>query len=238
LKNKFQKNYPFIYIVLFYFKNEDSLLKQRILNEFYDRNTIFNILFSIIFKDENLIISKDSIQKLIDFEPIQWMKKHPYMTAGLILLIILLANQILSKDKNINDNETEDIKENTQPIANIEAPNIGIINTPINFSAEKSYDTDGKIIKYSWDFGDGNTESGINIQHTYLIPGNYKVTLSIVDDNGEKNYDYFYIEIIKDNLNELENNNQNLEFVLISGILSTMLLIGLIALKFRRNFFE
>lgn len=238
LKNKFQKNYPLIYIILFYIKNEDSILKERILQEFYDRNTLINILFSIIFKDENLIFSKDSIQNIIDLEPIQWIKEHPYMTVGLILLVILLANQILSKDKNINDTETEETKENTKPIANIEGPNIGIINKPINFSAEDSYDTDGKIIKYTWDFGDGNTGSGINTQHIYLLPGNYKVTLSIIDDNGETNYDYLNIEIIKNNLNEFENNNQNLEFVLISGALSTILLIGLIVLKLRRNFFE
>ena len=149
-------------------------------------------------------------------------------------------NQTLSNEESSEDDQNEKPNEqNKEPTANIEGPKIGIINSPINFSAEKSYDEDGKISTYNWDFGDGKTGSGIKIQHTYSKSGYYKVTLSIVDDEGKTNYDYLNIEIV--NLDdELENTNykQNFEYMLISGLLSSILLIGLIGLKFRRKFFE
>ena len=37
---------------------------------------------------------------------------------------------------------------------------------------------------YSWDFGDGTTGTGAAATHSYLLPGTYTVTLTVVDANG------------------------------------------------------
>jgi PKD repeat protein len=37
---------------------------------------------------------------------------------------------------------------------------------------------------YSWNFGDGTTGTGASASHSYLLPGTYKVTLTVVDANG------------------------------------------------------
>src|SRR6267378_4569955 len=37
---------------------------------------------------------------------------------------------------------------------------------------------------YTWDFGDGTTNSGASVGHSYLLPGTYTVTLTVVDANG------------------------------------------------------
>ncbi len=43
----------------------------------------------------------------------------------------------------------------------------------------------GSIIRYDWDFGDGNTFSGSpNVTHTYAVPGQYTVTLVVESDGG------------------------------------------------------
>ncbi|MFM9051117.1 MAG: choice-of-anchor L domain-containing protein [Bacteroidota bacterium] len=42
----------------------------------------------------------------------------------------------------------------------------------------------GAISVYDWNFGDGNSSSGIQPSHTYASPGNYDVSLRVVSDNG------------------------------------------------------
>lgn len=61
-----------------------------------------------------------------------------------------------------------------------------VVGTAITFDATASDDPDGDIVKYSWNFGDGNTttiEAPI-ITHTYTTAGDYTVKLSIVDEHG------------------------------------------------------
>lgn len=53
----------------------------------------------------------------------------------------------------------------------------------ILFNASASYDPDGFIVSYAWDFGDGNTTqvSNSSIYHYYETTGIFNVTLTIVD---------------------------------------------------------
>jgi PKD repeat protein/KaiC/GvpD/RAD55 family RecA-like ATPase len=56
----------------------------------------------------------------------------------------------------------------------------------ITFNASSSYDMNGTIGSYMWDFGDGNTtETGIStITHSYALPGDFNVTLTIFNTQG------------------------------------------------------
>jgi PKD repeat protein len=54
----------------------------------------------------------------------------------------------------------------------------------IEFDAGPSYDPDGEIIGYYWDFGDGATAEGPQVTHDYDEDGEYTVTLTVVDDSG------------------------------------------------------
>ena len=56
----------------------------------------------------------------------------------------------------------------------------------VTFDASASYDPDGAIVSYVWDFGDDTTGSGMTTNHAYTAEGAYTVTLT-VKDNDELN---------------------------------------------------
>jgi len=60
------------------------------------------------------------------------------------------------------------------------------VNQRVYFNAYDSYDPDGVIISYFWDYGDGNTENltGITANHTYTIGGRHIVNLTVTDNDG------------------------------------------------------
>jgi len=54
----------------------------------------------------------------------------------------------------------------------------------IRFWGNLSFDPDGVIVSFRWDFGDGKTSDAMNPVHTYEREGIYTITLTLVDDAG------------------------------------------------------
>ena len=54
----------------------------------------------------------------------------------------------------------------------------------ISVDGVDSSDLDGTIESYQWDFGDGDTATGIEADHGYDLPGTYQVKLTVTDDDG------------------------------------------------------
>lgn len=67
------------------------------------------------------------------------------------------------------------------------APEYPDKNIPITFDASISYDLDGEIVSYEWDFGDANYATGIIVNHVYTQSGTYEVVLNITDNEGAQN---------------------------------------------------
>jgi parallel beta-helix repeat protein len=79
--------------------------------------------------------------------------------------------------------------------------------SPITFNGSNSYDLDGTIMSYSWDFGDNTsyTETPSNYpdgnydgitEHVYTIGGLYLVTLTVTDNDNLTSSDTCYINVI------------------------------------------
>ncbi len=57
----------------------------------------------------------------------------------------------------------------------------GTVPLSVDFDATASTDADGDSLSYSWDFDDGNTGSGVTINHIFTTVGEYTVTLTVND---------------------------------------------------------
>ncbi len=72
------------------------------------------------------------------------------------------------------------------PVATFDAaPTQGNAPLQVAFDASSSYDPDGKIDSYAWDFGDGNKATGIQYIHTYTKKGVHTAVLTVTDDENQ-----------------------------------------------------
>lgn len=80
------------------------------------------------------------------------------------------------------------------PVGSFHDPGNTSVNHSMVFDASGSYDPDGTIQSYVWDFGDGVTAVGAVVVHTYESPGEYTVTLTVTDNAG---MDYSYSQVVR-----------------------------------------
>ncbi len=90
---------------------------------------------------------------------------------------------------------------NKEPVAVIGTMDLAVtVGEEIVFDGSASYDDDGQIVSYAWDFGDGTTIAGdttgsslfhaggnadeVAPSHIYYDAGKYTVTLKVTDDKG------------------------------------------------------
>ncbi len=71
---------------------------------------------------------------------------------------------------------------NAAPLANAGGPYSGAAGTTlIQFDGSGSSDADGDALSFAWNFGDGNTATGMMPTHTYATAGTFPVTLIVND---------------------------------------------------------
>ncbi|MEW5759250.1 MAG: PKD domain-containing protein [Candidatus Thermoplasmatota archaeon] len=90
---------------------------------------------------------------------------------------------------------TTTIVVNAIPIAVIKVKKNAKVNEEISFDGLSSYDTDGKIIGYTWSFGDGEVTTGPIVSHKYKSDGRYNVRLTVEDDSRSTNSTFSEIDI-------------------------------------------
>jgi len=106
--------------------------------------------------------------------------------AGLYNITLQIKNT-----RNETDTQTISLQvlANNPPVAVfIYTPLHPSINDQVTFDASSSYDSDGKIASYAWDWEtDGvfaNPVYTATDHHHWITPGTYTVTLQVTDDNG------------------------------------------------------
>lgn len=72
----------------------------------------------------------------------------------------------------------------TPPVATFTMSYTG---TVLNVDATGSYDPDGTIVQYAWNWGDGTTSTGVTASHQYVVYNGHSVTLTVTDNDGLTN---------------------------------------------------
>lgn len=87
--------------------------------------------------------------------------------------------------------ETPQPPENKPPVA-VALPGFQTINVGETawLYGNSSYDPDGWIVSYHWDFGDGTESWEMDVGHVYNQPGNYTVVLTVMDNNNTTDSDW------------------------------------------------
>lgn len=74
---------------------------------------------------------------------------------------------------------------NQPPVAVFAAhPTTGQSPLAVTFDGTSSFDVDGHVVSYAWDFGAGITATGEIVHHTYNTAGDYTATLTVTDEVG------------------------------------------------------
>ncbi|RLI63693.1 MAG: hypothetical protein DRO67_05345, partial [Candidatus Asgardarchaeum californiense] len=110
---------------------------------------------------------------------------HSYSVAGNYTVKLKVKDNLDSTDIDTTyANISELPEEKEPPIADANGPYSGLTFQNITFDGSDSYDPDGNIVNYTWNFGDNTTGYGASPMHIYNLSGIYIVTLTVTDDDG------------------------------------------------------
>jgi PKD repeat protein len=70
----------------------------------------------------------------------------------------------------------------------------------VQFDAQLSYDPDGQVKRWNWDFGDGETGQGVSVTHEYDKPGTFLVRLTVRDNRRATSVATTLIEVVEFNV--------------------------------------
>ena len=128
---------------------------------------------------------------------------HTYKTPGTYEVTLSVTYSDGTKDSANKIIYVKKSPEQHPPHVSISAsPTNGVEPLKVSFISN-AYDTDGTIVSYHWDFGDGETSTSPNPTHTYHVRGivetqNYIATLTVTDNDGLASTDSVTITVLKD----------------------------------------
>jgi len=109
--------------------------------------------------------------------------QHTYTYAGTYIAKLT----VMDDEGELDSQQIAIVVTNPPPVANVTVSNLEpYTGDEITFDASTSYDANGDIVSYEWDFGDGVTASGATVTHSYAVSDYYVVTLTITDDDNQQ----------------------------------------------------
>lgn len=88
---------------------------------------------------------------------------------------------------------------NVSPVSvSTATPVSGSAPLEVSFSGTSSYDPDGSISSYLWNFGDGASATGAVVSHIYSTPGSHTAQLTVTDNQGAQHTSSIIITVDPD----------------------------------------
>ncbi len=116
---------------------------------------------------------------------------HTYISDGVYTVTLMVQDRFGYMSTN---SKTIEVEDEWNPVAIVYPSYYNGYNFTIPFFAEESFDPDGNIIQYTWNFRDGEISHDINPIHTFTNEGTYNVELTVEDNDG--NFAKAYCKII------------------------------------------
>lgn len=132
-------------------------------------------------------IRTKEISRDIDYMlTMNWPVSHTFTSPGNYTVQLEVSDDLGATDREtLTIAVTSPTALNTPPTAVISSSaGLGAAPLTVNFDGSDSTDSDGTIVQYQWDMGDGSTASGPQSSHTYITPGTFSATLSVIDNGG------------------------------------------------------
>jgi MYXO-CTERM domain-containing protein len=108
---------------------------------------------------------------------------HVYAAAGTYVVILTVTDNGGATSVDVTS-VTITSPGNDPPVADAGGGVSGAVGENIAFDGSDSTDSDGTIVSYAWDFGDGTTGSGEMTTHAFTAAGSFLVQLTVTDDDG------------------------------------------------------
>ena len=110
------------------------------------------------------------------------------------------AGNLCFEESYRNFSDVLQLPPNLPPVAKIRPPAPPIeVNETVRFMGISSSDSDGEIVLYQWDFGDGTTDISTKwtITHRFNKQKNYIITLTVIDDRGHRSTISITLRVIR-----------------------------------------
>jgi PKD repeat protein len=88
---------------------------------------------------------------------------HVYNAAGNYQVTLTVTDNGDLSDSATQTVQISELAPNLPPTAVISGPASGLVGEMLSFSGINSADRDGRIVRYTWDFGDGATGGGVDV---------------------------------------------------------------------------
>ncbi len=98
------------------------------------------------------------------------------------------VNLTVTDNDGLTDSSIKTLTVTKNPVASfIYSPTWPDAGEPVTFDASASTPDGGYIVNYAWNFGDGNTTTGVSaiITHKFAAAGTFNVTLTVNDSEGK-----------------------------------------------------
>ena len=128
----------------------------------------------------------------VEAEPVtEWIKVASHEISFDEPGVYLVSLEVKDDDDAVNVSIGMNITVNNRKpvaVAAIDGVEDDRINAQIStmFTGLDSFDPDGDIVEYAWNFDDGVKGSGELASHMYAAPGYYRITLTVTDDHGDE----------------------------------------------------
>ncbi len=118
---------------------------------------------------------------------------HVYAAGGTYTVTLIVNDGRVNSEPSTATVFVEEV--NDPPVAYAGPDRAAFTGQATAFDGSGSYDPENDPITYRWDFGDGDGDTGVFVNHSYASAGAYAVTLTVTDQYGAASSDVAVITV-------------------------------------------